>query len=75
MTEVRKSWLVHETKSRNAGTSRSVGGSAVTGHTKPKIRTREGPSSRTVPGAGGSREVKPAQSMLGVMNSRTDRFS
>jgi len=74
MTEVRKSWLVHETKSRNAGTSRSVGGSAVTGHTKPKIRTREGPS-RTGTGAGGSRGVKPAQSMLGVMNSRTDKFS
>jgi len=74
--------FVQENKSRNMGTSRSVGGSAVTGHTKKQVKT--GPPSkaslvaRPVNPASTSivnRQVKPAESMLSVIADKRQHFA
>ncbi|KAF8803773.1 hypothetical protein BYT27DRAFT_7302755 [Phlegmacium glaucopus] len=71
--------FVRENKSRNTGTSRSVGGSAVTGHTKNKSKT--GAPSKVVRGTNSSststvnRQVKPAESMLSVIADKSHHFA
>ncbi|KAH9482945.1 hypothetical protein JR316_0005045 [Psilocybe cubensis] len=78
-----KQWYAQEHKSRNAGTSRSVGGSAITGHAKAKPKTgtstvragsiakRAGASSSST--STGSRSVKAAPSMLSAAISDKSR--
>ncbi|KAF8974692.1 hypothetical protein BDZ97DRAFT_1774899 [Flammula alnicola] len=81
-----KQWYAQENKSRNAGTSRSVGGSAITGHTKAKPKTgtgsvRKGPlgkksasasaSSSTV----GNKPVKAERSMLSAIADKSRHFA
>ncbi|KDR83459.1 hypothetical protein GALMADRAFT_219286 [Galerina marginata CBS 339.88] len=85
MTDSSKQWFVQENKSRNAGTSRSVGGSAITGHAKAKSKTGNGtvrksslatksaPTSNTA-SASGNKAVRPAQSALSVIADKSQHF-
>jgi len=80
-----KQWFAQEIRSRNAGTSRSVGGSAITGHTRAKSKTgalpsrkgslmsnsRGGDSSIT----GNKSGVKAANSMLSVITDKSRHFA
>lgn len=73
--------FLQENKSRNTGTSRSVGGSAVTGHTKNKLKTGA-PSkaslsarSSSVSTSNVNRQVKPAESMLSVIADKRHHFA
>ena len=79
-----KQWFAQENRSRNAGTSRSVGGSAITGHAKAKSKTgtissrkeslasiRQDPTSSTT----GNKGVKPAPSMLSVITDKSRHFA
>lgn len=77
MTEANKQWYKQEYKSRNAGTSRSVGASAVTGHAKAKSgRTNARGKQRHGEGesVGKQRPVKTAKSMLSVVANKDQMF-
>ncbi|KAF4619463.1 hypothetical protein D9613_005412 [Agrocybe pediades] len=76
-----KQWFAQETKSRNAGTSRSVGGSAITGHAKAKAKTNGGslrkgslPSSASSASTGGSKPVKAAASAISIISDKRRHF-
>ncbi|KAF8165077.1 hypothetical protein B0H34DRAFT_687709 [Crassisporium funariophilum] len=84
MTASNKQWFAQEHKSRNAGNSRSVGGSAVTGHTKSKPKTASGSMSKASLASGQStssassvtsKQVKPAASMLSVIADKSRHFA
>jgi len=80
-----KQWFVQENRSRNAGTSRSVGGSAVTGHAKAKPKTGSLPSRKgslmsnlhggKAPTTENKGSVKPAPSMLSVITDKSRHFA
>ncbi|KIM45915.1 hypothetical protein M413DRAFT_297297 [Hebeloma cylindrosporum] len=76
-----KQWLAQENRSRNAGTSRSVGGSAITGHAKAKSKTgaissRKGTSAQDPPSSTtGNKGVKSAPSMLSVITDKSRHFA
>lgn len=76
-----RSWARGQS-SGNQGTGRSVGGAAITGHTKAKVKTGGG-SLRTSQMATGSqssltesvpRKLEKGRSMLSVVSDRSGRF-
>lgn len=75
-----KQWFAQENKSRNAGTSRSVGGSAITGHAraKPKNGTTAGrgpvKAGTAAASAAPSRAVKPERSLLSAIADKSRNF-
>ncbi|KAF9482017.1 hypothetical protein BDN70DRAFT_487886 [Pholiota conissans] len=75
-----KQWCAQETKSRNAGTSRSVGGSAITGHARSKARTdsgsvHKGPMKKAESASTtSSRSLKPERSALSSLTDKSGLF-
>ncbi|KAJ3514879.1 hypothetical protein NLJ89_g2100 [Agrocybe chaxingu] len=81
MNEGNRQWCAQENRSRNAGTSRSVGGSAITGHAKAKSRTGsaahgdKGAVAGASSSASTSRPVKTAASMISVIADKRSHFA
>ncbi|CAA7260269.1 unnamed protein product [Cyclocybe aegerita] len=82
VNESHRQWWAQENRLRNAGTSRSVGGSAITGHAKAKSKTGStAPGFKGALGGGASssaptsRPMKTAASMLSVIADKRSNFA
>ncbi|KAF9534984.1 hypothetical protein CPB83DRAFT_901899 [Crepidotus variabilis] len=76
-----RQWFVQESKSRNGGTARSVGRSAVTGQAKAKPGVARGGPTRKATGAasnasgGVTKPIRAASSVLSVLGDKSGSFA